>query len=97
LLITVVTFGLNLAGDQLSRDVEASADAFALQLTHDPRGFIELQQRLATDNHSDPDPSGAIDQLLRTHPTAVQRIGVALASAEDEGIDPGEPAFPPSR
>jgi STE24 endopeptidase len=97
LLITVVTFGLNLAGNQLSRRVEASADAFALQLTHDPRGFIELQQRLATDNHSDPDPSGAIDQLLRTHPTAVQRIGVALAYAEDEGIDPGEPAFPPSR
>lgn len=97
LLITVVTFGLNLAGNQLSREVEASADAFALQLTEDPRGFIELQQRLVADNHSDPDPSGAVDALLRTHPTAVRRIGAALAYAEERGIAPGEPAFPPSR
>ncbi|MFN8114024.1 MAG: M48 family metalloprotease [Solirubrobacterales bacterium] len=97
LLITVVTFGLNLAGDQLSRRVEASADAFALQLTDDPRGFIELQQRLVADNHSDPDPSSAVDAVLRTHPTAVQRIGAALAYAEERGIDPGEPAFPPAR
>ena len=97
LTIAVVSFGLNLAGDQLARDVEASADAFALQLTDDPRGFIELQQRLAADNHSDPDPSGPVDALLRTHPTAVQRIGAALAYAEEHGIDPGEPTFPPSR
>ena len=58
LLIAVVGFGLNLAGNQLSRRVEASADRFALELTHDPRGFIELQQRLVAANHSDPDPPG---------------------------------------
>ncbi len=96
LLITVVSFGLNLAGNQLSREVEASADRFALQLTGDPRGFIELQQRLAADNRSDPDPGGAVDALLRTHPSAVQRIGAALAYAEEEGINPGEPAFAPA-
>lgn len=96
LLIAIVSFGLNLAGNQLSREVEASADSFALQLTDDPRGFIELQQRLVADNHSDPDPRGTVDALLRTHPTAVRRIGAALAYAEDERIDPGEPAFAPA-
>jgi STE24 endopeptidase len=93
LLITIVSFSLNLAGNQLSRSVEASADRFALQLTHDPRGFIRLQQELASANLSDPDPSSPIDAALRTHPTTVQRIGAALAYAEERGIDPGEPTF----
>ncbi len=97
LLIAVVSFGLNLAGNQLSRKVEASADRFALELTHDPRGFIELQQRLVAANHSDPNPSGALDEVLLTHPTTVERIGAALAYAKEEGSDPGEPTFPPAR
>ena len=97
LLIAVVSFGLNLTGNQLSRKVEASADRFALELTHDPRGFIELQQRLVAANHSDPDPSGALNEVLLTHPTAVERIGAALAYAKEEGSDPGEPTFPPAR
>jgi len=97
LLIAVVTFGLNLAGNQLSRKVEANADRFALELTADPRGFIELQRRLVAANHSDPDPSGAIDVALRTHPSAVQRIGAALAYAEEQGIDRIEPTFAPAR
>ncbi len=97
LLIAIVTFALNLAGNQLSRKVEASADRFALEMTNDPHGFIELQQQLAETNLSDPDPSGALDAALRTHPTAVERIGAALAYAEERGIDPGEPTFPASR
>lgn len=97
LLIALVGFALNLAGNQLSRRVEASADAFALRLTGDPRGFIELQQRLVTANHSDPDPPGGLAAALRTHPSAVDRVGAALAYAEQHGIDPGEPTFPPAR
>jgi len=97
LLIAVVSFGLNLAGNQLSRKVEASADRFALELTHDPHGFIELQQRLAAANHGNPNPSGLLDEALLTHPPTVERIGAALAYAEEEGADPGEPTFPPAR
>ncbi len=93
LLITVVAFSLNLAGNQLSREVEARADRFALQLTDDPRGFIELQQRLSGSNLSDPDPRSPLDAAFRTHPTTVDRIGAALAFAEERGIDPGEPTF----
>jgi len=97
LVITVVAFGLNLAGNRLSRDVEASADAFSLQLTEDPRGFIRLQQELATTNLSNPDPTSPVDAVLRTHPTAVERIGAALAYAESTGAAPIEPMFPRGR
>lgn len=79
LAVTVVAFGIGLAGAQLSRQVEASADAFALQLTEDPHGLIGLQRRLSSANLSDPDPSGPVESLLRTHPTTVQRIGAAIA------------------
>lgn len=96
LMIALVSFALNLAGNQLSRRVEASADAFALELTGDPRGFIELQERLVATNHSDPDPPGGLAAALRTHPSAVDRVGAALAYAERHGIDPGEPTFPPA-
>jgi STE24 endopeptidase len=79
LAISMTVFVLGIVGNQLSRDVEASADAFALELTDDPRGLIELQRRLAVTNVSDPDPPGIVTALLGTHPTTVQRIGAAVA------------------
>lgn len=85
LALTLVAFGLGLAGSQLSRLVEASADAFSLELTDDPDGLIELQRRLATANLSDPDPSSPIDAIMRTHPPTVERIGAALAYRRPPG------------
>lgn len=79
LAVTVVAFGIGIAGSQLSRAVEARADAFALELTDDPAAFIELQQRLSESNLGDPDPGGFVDALLRSHPTTVERIGAAVA------------------
>ena len=79
LLLTVVAFAVGLAGNQLSRKVEASADAFELRLTSDPEALIALQRRIAITNLSDPDPESPLDLVLRTHPTPVQRIGAALA------------------
>ena len=72
---------LNVAANQLSRKVEASADAFALSLTHDPAGMIDLQVELARANVSDPDPPGLISAIFGTHPTTVQRIGAARAES----------------
>ena len=79
LAITVTVFAIGIAGNQLSRAVEDQADQFALELTQDPRGFIELQRSLAERNLSDPDPPGWVRELLRTHPTTLERIGTALA------------------
>jgi STE24 endopeptidase len=77
--IAVASFVLTVAGNQLSRKVEARADEFALELTGDPRALIDLQERLATANLSDPDPPAAFEFLFGTHPSTVDRIGAAVA------------------
>ncbi|MQA73236.1 MAG: M48 family metalloprotease [Solirubrobacterales bacterium] len=79
LAITLATLILNVPGNQLSREIEASADQFSLELTDDPRGMIELQRQLARANLSDPDPPALPSLLFGTHPTKVDRIGAALA------------------
>lgn len=79
LAIALTSFVIGIAGNQLSRAVEARADTFSLQLTNDPSGMIELQQQLAGRNLSDPDPPGVFTFLFGTHPPAVDRIGAALA------------------
>jgi STE24 endopeptidase len=77
--VAVAALVLGVPGNQLSRQVEASADTFALQLTHDPRALIEVQRRLAVSNISDPDPAGVVTALIGTHPTTMERIGAAVA------------------
>jgi STE24 endopeptidase len=79
LAIAVTSFAIGIAGNQLSRAVEARADTFALQLTNDPKGMIELQQQLSDRNLSDPDPPGLYAFVFRTHPSTIERIGAALA------------------
>jgi STE24 endopeptidase len=77
LVVPVVTFVSN----QLSRDVERRADAFSLELTRDPRTFIAFQERIAVKNVSDPDPPAVVRFLLGTHPSTIQRLGMAEAFA----------------
>jgi STE24 endopeptidase len=79
LALAVASFAIGVAGNQLSREVEASADAFALELTDDPGALIDVQVRLAESNLSDPDPPGLVRTLFGTHPTTLERIGAALA------------------
>ncbi len=79
LAIAATSFVIGIAGNQLSRSVEARADTFSLQLTNDPRGMIELQQQLADRNLGDPDPPGIFTFLFGTHPSATDRIGSAVA------------------
>jgi STE24 endopeptidase len=59
--------------------VEASADSFALELTHDPTDFIKFQRRIALQNVADPDPPELFQALLGTHPTTLERIGAGAA------------------
>jgi STE24 endopeptidase len=79
LAIGVAAGVLGIAGNQLSRDVEAEADAFALRLTNDPRALIDLQSRLADRNLTDPEPPGWARFVFGTHPTTLERIGAAEA------------------
>jgi STE24 endopeptidase len=82
LAIALVVPVITTISNQLSRSVERSADAFALQLTRDPKTQIAFQKRIAVKNVSDPDPPGWVTFLLGTHPPTIERIGQAEAAAK---------------
>jgi STE24 endopeptidase len=82
LAIGLVSFVASVPANQLSREVEASADAFALRVTHDPDALADLHVRLARRNLSDVDPPGWVRALFGTHPTTLERIGAARAWSE---------------
>jgi STE24 endopeptidase len=65
--------------NQLSREVEARADSFALLLTGEPKPFISFERRIAVRNLADPDPPGWQTFLLATHPPVIDRIGIGVA------------------
>jgi STE24 endopeptidase len=79
LSLGAVSFAGGMAANALSRRVETRADVFALDLTHDPRAFIELEKRLALKALSDPRPPRLLQKLFGTHPDALERIGYGLA------------------
>lgn len=79
LALGVVSTPMSFVVNQLSRRVEVRADAFALELTGEVEPFIGFQRRITVKNLGDPDPPAWLHRLLGTHPTAVQRIGIAKA------------------
>lgn len=79
LAVALASFALGVASNVLSREVEASADAFALRLTRDASAHIALERRLSLANVSDPDPPALPHALFGTHPTTVERIGAGVA------------------
>lgn len=76
LSVAVVTMVLAMPGNWLSRQVETNADVEAIEMTG-PRGLIELQVRLARQNRPDPDPPAVWHFVYGTHPTPIDRIGLA--------------------
>ena len=79
LAIALVGLGFGCASNALSRQVEGRADSFALELTRDPKDFIDFQQRITLQNVADPDPPELLHLLFDTHPTTVERIGYGEA------------------
>ena len=67
--------------NQLSRAVERRADAEAIALTGDPRIQVEFQRRITIQNVSEPEPPGWYHAVFGTHPTTLERIGLAEAAA----------------
>jgi STE24 endopeptidase len=79
LAMAIVSFGVGVLGNRLSREVEAKADTRALELTNDPQALIRLQREVSLRNVGDPDPPGLYQLVFGTHPSTVERIGAALA------------------
>ena len=81
LAVALVAPAITSISNQLSRAVERRADAYALELTSEPRTQIAFQRRIAVKNVSDPDPPAWVTFLLGTHPPTIERIGQAEAAA----------------
>jgi STE24 endopeptidase len=79
LSLIVMTTAITTISNQLSRQVEARADTYALTLTGEPKPFIGFERRIALRNLSDPDPPGWQTALLATHPPTIERIGIGVA------------------
>ncbi len=63
----------------ISRTIETRADVDALAATGDPDAFVALQRRLALRSLADPTPPAWSQLWFGTHPTALERIGLARA------------------
>jgi STE24 endopeptidase len=87
LAFALVSFAFTAAGNVLSRQVEARADAFALELTREPGAFVELERSLAIRNVADPDPPRLLQNLFGTHPTTLERIGYGVTFRDRNGPD----------
>ncbi|MEV5502061.1 M48 family metallopeptidase [Nonomuraea fuscirosea] len=85
-LITLGSLLLGPAQNLISRHVEARADAHALDLTRDPATFVAMQRRLALTNISDLSPDAVEYVLYASHPSAPERIALARARAELNGV-----------
>jgi STE24 endopeptidase len=68
----------------VSRAYEREAEWRGLQLAGDPQAAIGLQQGLVAKSLGVPDPPSGIRVWFGSHPTALERIGMALR-AEREG------------
>jgi STE24 endopeptidase len=79
LALALVSLGGTIVSNQLSRRIEARADAFSLEVTREPRQFIEMEKRLTLVNLSDPDPPATLRRLFGTHPSPIERIGAGVA------------------
>jgi STE24 endopeptidase len=83
--LVVVAVPVSFVSNGVSRAVERRADAYALEATGDTRAFIGFQKRIAIKNIADPDPPRWQRLLLGTHPSTVERIGLATAIDRSRG------------
>jgi STE24 endopeptidase len=69
----VLEVGAPISG-AISRGRESEADAYAVQLTHDPASLISLLRKLTRINKSDPDPPRWFVLLGASHPSLTERV-----------------------
>ena len=74
----------------VSRRVEAHADLHALELTHDPKTFIDVERRLALTNIASLGGNHTSYVIFGSHPSTPDRIAMARAwaSAHDLPVPP---------
>lgn len=76
-LVALATLATAPVQNGISRKLEARADETALEQTNDPQAFVALQRRLALRSHADPTPPAWSQFWFGSHPTVLERIGIA--------------------
>lgn len=76
-LVALATVATAPVQNGVSRRLEARADETALEQTNDPQAFVALQRRLALRSHADPTPPAWSQFWFGSHPTVLERIGLA--------------------
>ena len=82
LILALATVGSLLVSpvqNTVSRAIEARADRASLEATEDYVGFERMQKQLAVRSLSDPDPPWLSQFWFGSHPTTLQRVGLARA------------------
>ena len=90
-LAAVGTFIASPVQNVVSRAVEARADRVALEVTGDRAAFEELQRELVRRSLGDPTPPTYSYLWFASHPTVVQRLGIAAALLPGGREGGGEP------
>lgn len=86
LLVAVLELASQPAVNAVTRNLEASADTRALEITGDPTTSIASARTFTVRDLSDPEPPAWIRVMFRTHPGVGERIRLAVAIAERDGV-----------
>ena len=87
LVLALAALGAVLASpvqNVVSRAVEARADRVSLEVTGDRPAFERLQRELTRRSLAEPTPPTASYLWFASHPTVVQRLGIAAALLPDQ-------------
>lgn len=82
-LVSVGTLLFSPVQNGISRAIEARADRDALEYTRDPGSFVGLQTRLSVSSLADPTPPRWSQFWFGSHPTMLQRVGLARLFEQD--------------
>ena len=88
LLIALVDLGSLMASpvqNGISRRIETRADLDALRVTRDPDAFVDMQRMLARRSLSDPTPPRLSQWWFGSHPTTLERVGLARSFGSPSG------------
>ncbi len=89
-LAALGSFAASPVQNVVSRAVEARADRVSLEVTEDRAAFGRLQRELTRRSLGDPSPPRYSYLWFASHPTVLQRLGIAAALLPDQ-----PPAAPP--
>jgi STE24 endopeptidase len=86
-VLVVVELVAQPVANAVTRRLEAAADARAIELTGDAGTQLAATRVFTVRDLSEPTPPGWVTVLFRTHPSVDERVRLAVAIAERDGLE----------